>query len=277
MDFTLTTYYQLLHSLLQHNFTFQRFDQFLKKPIIKAVILRHDVDRLPANSLVTAEIENKLGIYGSYYFRAVSESWDEGIIRKIALLGHEIGYHYENLTTCKGDFKNAIVDFNINLTRLRNIVPVNTICMHGSPLSKWDSRLLWDKYNYREFGIIGEPYFDIDFNNVLYLTDTGRRWDGEKVNVRDKIRMNVVGKLGEVNDNSDSCPQKEENESIDFKNTSLKFRSTFDVVEAAGKGLLPDRIMITIHPQRWTNKPIPWLKELFLQNVKNVVKRYFYV
>ena len=30
--------------------------------------------------------------------------------------------------------------------------------------------------------------------------------------------------------------------------------------------------MITTHPQRWTNRPLPWLKELVGQNLKNVVK-----
>ena len=60
--------------------------------------------------------------------------------------------------------------------------------MHDSPLSKYDNRLLWKYYNYRDYGIIGEPYFDIDFNDVFYLTDTGRRWDGEKVSVRDKVK-----------------------------------------------------------------------------------------
>ena len=59
--------------------------------------------------------------------------------------------------------------------------------MHGSPRSPWDSKDLWKKYNYRDYGIIGEPYFDIDFSKVLYLTDTGRHWDGEKVSVRDKV------------------------------------------------------------------------------------------
>ncbi len=59
--------------------------------------------------------------------------------------------------------------------------------MHGSPVSKWDSRLIWKKYDYKKLGIIGEPYFDVDFSKVLYLTDTGRRWDGEKVSIRDKI------------------------------------------------------------------------------------------
>jgi len=59
--------------------------------------------------------------------------------------------------------------------------------MHGSPLSRYDNRRICDKYNYRDFGITGEPYFDLDFTKVLYLTDTGRRWDGNKVSLRDKI------------------------------------------------------------------------------------------
>ena len=55
--------------------------------------------------------------------------------------------------------------------------PVKTICMHGSPLSKWDNRDLWKRYNYRDFGIIAEPYFDLDFDEVFYITDTGRSWN----------------------------------------------------------------------------------------------------
>jgi hypothetical protein len=47
---------------------------------------------------------------------------------------------------------------------------------------------LWKRYDYRELGIIGEPYLDVDFDEVFYLTDTGRRWDGEAVSVRDKVK-----------------------------------------------------------------------------------------
>jgi len=32
-------------------------------------------------------------------------------------------------------------------------------------------------------------------------------------------------------------------------------------------------VMMTVHPQRWTDSPVAWTKELVLQNVKNVVKR----
>ena len=65
---------------------------------------------------------------------------------------------------------------------------VKTICMHGSPRSKYDNRIIWSKYNYKDLGIIAEPYFDIDFNEFAYFTDTGRRWNGNKFSIRDKVK-----------------------------------------------------------------------------------------
>ena len=35
-----------------------------------------------------------------------------------------------------------------------------------------------------------------------------------------------------------------------WKHSVLRFHSTFDIIEAAEKGLLPDRVMINTHPQR---------------------------
>ena len=70
---------------------------------------------------------------------------------------------------------NAYGSFCRYMEQLRKLVPIATICMHGSPLSKWDSRAIWDKYDYQPLGITAEPYFDIDFNKTFYLTDTGRR------------------------------------------------------------------------------------------------------
>ena len=52
----------------------------------------------------------------------------------------------------------------------------------------------------------------------------------------------------------------------------FKFRSTQDIIDAAEGGLLPDMIMIKVHPQRWTDNPVLWAKELIWQNFKNVVK-----
>jgi hypothetical protein len=184
-----------------------------------------------------------------YYFRAVPTSWNERIIMEIADMGHEIGYHYECLMTCNGDPGLAIHDFDKNLAALRRLVPVTTICMHGSPLSKYDSKDLWKTYSYRDFGLIGEPYFDIDYSKVAYFTDTGRRWDGHKVSVRDKV------------------------------NSAFRhfFKSTSDLISGLRSQQLPSQIMFTFHPQRWNDKPIYWLRELVFQQAKNVVKQYFYV
>lgn len=54
--------------------------------------------------------------------------------------------------------------------------------MHGSPLSKYDNREIWKKY---------------DFNQFFYLTDTGRRWDG-KYAVRDKVESKERRRDGET-------------------------------------------------------------------------------
>jgi len=269
MDFTINTYRSLLESLQTSGYTFLPFKDYIQSSInnhqSSIIILRHDVDELKLNSLRFAKIQNELGIKGTYYFRIVPQSYDENVIKEIANLGHEIGYHYEDVDLVlqrkkikvkrKKDegtlIDSAYESFCKNLEMFRNNFDIKTICMHGSPRSKYDNKDIWKKYDYRELGIIGEPYLDIDFNEVFYLTDTGRCWDGYKVSIRDKI----------------SNQQKE------WEKQRLVFHSTIDIINALRENRLPDKIMMTFHPQRWTNNPIPWTKELVMQNVKNVVKK----
>ena len=54
---------------------------------------------------------------------------------------------------------------------------------------------------------------------------------------------------------------------------NLNIRKTWDIIEAAEQGNLPDKIMINVHPQRWTDRPLPWVKEMVWQNCKNLLKR----
>jgi len=159
----------------------------------------------------------------------------------------------------------------------------------------------------------------------LYLTDTGRRWDGDEVSVRDKVFRKEVRRLeGETISDGDKvgetevapvespsgCSSWSNSTSVlsagatgqagpGYRNAEfapvkyasllsaqisrgnrvggLRFCSTWNIIEAADKGLLPDKIMINAHPQRWDDKPWPWVKEFVGQNVKNVVKKYFFV
>jgi hypothetical protein len=286
-DFTLNTFHRLLSTLKEQQYTFQTFAKFLREPAPRTIILRHDVDARKMNSLQTARIEKELGITGTYNFRIVPESFDIEIIKQIAGFGHEIGYHYEDLTIARGDCDKAMKLFEENLARLRRVVPVETICMHGSPLSKYDNRQLWEKYNYRDYDLIGEPYFDVDFNEVLYLTDTGRRWDGEAVSVRDKAkdtrhRTQGTGQRaeGEEQNRTKRLRDKETKRRRDERTTStmhpvlaFRFHSTFDLILAAESSILPDKIMLTVHPQRWDNRLLSWIRELVWQNVKNLGKR----
>ena len=238
MDFTLNKYSELLEALKAYGF--------------EELTLRHDVDLKPLNSLRTAQMEAEKGLHGIYYFRAVPESWDEDIISLIAMLGHEVGYHYESLKTCDGDVDKAYKDFCSNLEKLRSLVSVRSICMHGSPRSPFDSKDIWKKYDYHALGIENEPYLDTDFSQTFYLTDTGRRWDGYKVSVRDKI------------------PQYQDL----WTKQGLTFHSTDDVISGLLQGVIPMRLMITVHPQRWNAFGPVWIKELLLQNTKNVVKHF---
>jgi len=245
-DFTLKIYIELLQALVCKHHQFLTFKDWFDKDaehVNPVSILRHDVDARPGNSLEFARIQADLGIRGTYYFRAVPGSWDEKIILEIAALGHEVGYHYENMDTCKGNPDRAIADFERHLQALRSLVPVRTICMHGSPRSRYDNKDLWKYYDYREFGILGEPYFDVDFSQMAYLTDTGRSWNGGQYSVRDRVDSPF----------------------------DLRVSSTSDLIQKVPE--FPQRLMITFHPQRWTDHRGRWMQEWVLQNIKNQVKR----
>ena len=354
MDFTLKKYKLLLKALVAQGYYFQTFTQYITSDknssflnLNSSIILRHDVEAHYEQALKFAQIQNQLGIKGTYFFRLLPKSFRPEIVKQIADLGHEIGYHYDDLAVCKGDYKKAIARFQKNIETLREIAPVQTICMDGSPLSQFDNKDLWrrdtstslsmtdtsayfdfaqheslsvtdasallsvtggdeairrqgDKeierqgefnaentslssqvpeslistkrsegensnkeqvvsshtshsklhpyYSYKDFGIVGEPYFDIDFSQVFYLTDTGRMWNGEQYSVRDKV----------VKEKATDWPS---------------YHKTEDIINAVKKGDFPKQSLLTFHPQRWNDAFLPWLKELLWQNAKNQVKR----
>lgn len=251
-DFTVDIYRQLLVSLQDKGYRFLTYLEFHTSVHAgeKVCVLRHDVDARKENSLEFARIQHALGIKGTYYFRVVPESFDEDVIKEIASLGHEIGYHYETMDTARGDIDKAYAEFVRHLAEFRKLATVKTICMHGSPLSKFDNRDIWKKYDYRALDLVAEPYFDLDFNSVFYITDTGRRWDGGSVSIRDKPMKPLVNK----------------------EYLGLRYSTTSQLINSINAGNFPGRVMFTFHPQRWTNVMTLWLKEVFAQSAKNAVK-----
>ena len=209
----------------------------------KVVVLRHDVDELAWNALKMAQLEHRLGVRATYFFRIVKQSNVPEVIRQIVDLGHEVGYHYEDLALAKGDASMAIQSFKENLDYFRTFYPVKSVCMHGSSTSQYDNRLLWKEHSLSEFGLVGEPYLSVDFEKVFYLTDTGYAWDGGKFATRDVVESHF----------------------------GLKFHTTQQIVKCIEDGRFPQQALILAHTL-WTDSFVQWNWLHFREFARNRVK-----
>jgi hypothetical protein len=240
LDFTLDTYRLFLDSLDEY-YKVTVNDYLKKLPSTDFIILRHDVDRLLNNALQMARLESEKNIHSTYYFR-VGKRLNLDIVKRINKLGHEIGYHYEVLSKANGDYDLAIRLFEKELELLRSVCEVKTISMHGKPISKWDNNLIWDKYAFESFGIIGDCSRSI--RGIPYFTDTGRSWGGNN-NIRD-LPM----------DNKDL----------------YKVKDTYQLIKLI-KSKHHKSFFLNIHPERWSNSYLFWLGRLFLDWSMNLTKR----
>lgn len=253
-DFTIKIYRELLLTLQSAGYEFFTFADWCEgkaAEVEKYIILRHDIDKLPGHALRIARVEAAMKIQATYYWLTRKPVFHPVVIRKIISMGHEIGYHYRDWVDAHGNVEKALELFQLNMTKLGAVSEIKTISMDGCPWSKYNNLDMWHHYDYRSFGIIGEPYFDIfgagqkkTVKDVFYLTDTGRMWNGDRFSIRDKVAVNQL----------------------------LSYKSTYELIDAAGKGLLPNKIMITTHPQRWSAHYVEWLYEFLMQGSKNLIK-----
>lgn len=249
MDFTLRKYREIVRAIIESGYCIMPVRQYLEThPVGKILVLRHDVDEQPQNALKMAEAEKDLGVQATYYFRRVPKSDHPDVIQKIAAMGHEIGYHYEDLTLTEGDLSKAISSFSRNLEYFRQYYPVKTVCMHGSSFSQYDNREIWKNVRLEDYGLIGEPYLSFDFTRIFYLTDTGYAWDGGKFAVRDKVNNAY----------------------------SLSFHSSDQVIESLRDGSFPEQSLVLAHTL-WTDNLFSWtflhLREFLRNRVKLMSKK----
>jgi len=249
-DFTLGAYKVYLKAIRASYSNILRFDEFfLANPKPETFcLLRHDVDRRPKRALQMAKVEEEMGIRSTYYFRAKPCAFNPEIIKGIAALGHEVGYHYECLSDANGDISRALEDFENNLERFREIVTIMTISMHGRPLKPFDNRDMWRRPNnhrllLEKYDILGEVYLDIDYKDIAYINDTGRNWFSNKSNIRDQVESNV--------------------------------RQDFDKGEELYNYLTsnPDpRVVFQVHPERWSDHITGYYVSLLVDLIVNVGK-----
>ena len=249
-DFTLNAYRQYLGAIKKSYPHILRFDDYFRsdpKPD-SFCLVRHDVDRRPHNALRMAELEHSLGLKATYYFRTKKHTFVSDIISSIASLGHEIGYHYESLSDFKGDMQKAIEDFDKNLARLRSVVPVSTVAMHGRPLSAYDNRQIWASTEQHSklvdhYKLLGEVYLDIDYSDIAYISDTGRNWSPSNNNRRDIVESQI----------------------------SLSFSNGQHLLNYLSHHPHP-KLVFLIHPERWSENDIEYGIQYIKDKIINVIK-----
>jgi hypothetical protein len=274
MLFTLTSYRQLLETILSHGYAIHGIETVLiarreGRPIDgKYVAIRHDVDYFPGRALTIAAIEAEKKIAVTYYMRRRFFDANLDLVRQIAGLGHQIGYHYEEVDVHQkapnlqvgrdavGFFIGALLDID------KLGFPIRTICAHGNPLSDVDNRqvvhLARDEtyldrlaftYDRAEIKakivdrLVGDASIDVtgdDFH--LYIPDTGRF--NPRYNLKDRI---------------DRCP--------------IAGLSDLDDLNRILSDEHCQRIYMNMHPDRWSGDWITWLFDYAFDTAKNLAKR----
>ena len=249
-DFTQEKYNQLCEAIERSRHKTVTVAEFIeiKKVTLhdRLIILRHDVDRFPRCALELAKIEKKFGLKASYYFR-VPSSCDEAIIRNIAQMGHEVGLHYECLDKAKGDIQKAGEILKQELDFFNNFADVKTVSMHGNPATKYDNRDLWKHFSLKQFGLSGEVYLSIDFERVMYFSDTGRTWLEGKYNIKDIIPDGM--------------------KTVSQKPTLKKTDDVIHLIENDDRN-----IYLLIHPSRWPGSFGGWVASFVSDVVLNTGK-----
>lgn len=275
MLFTFDSYKTLLDHIGQQGYAALGIEQILLArrdgtvPEGKYVAIRHDVDYFPNRALSLAQIEADRKIATTYYIRRRFFDDNIDLVRKIAALGHQIGYHYEEVDTHQkapnmqvgrdavGFFIGSLLDID------RLGFQIRSVCAHGNPLTDVDNRqvvhLLRDKdyldklaftYDKDEIRakvsdrLVGDASIDItgeDFD--LYIPDTGRF--NPRYNLKDRIDNCAISGLSSLDD----------------------FRQ-----------ILSDpthrRIYMNMHPDRWSGDLATWLFDFGFDTAKNMVKRF---
>jgi hypothetical protein len=130
---------ELLQRALDHGYSIRALEDWLQEPDgAPTMILRHDVDQDPRSVLRMAEIEERLGVRSTWYFRW--RTAHPAVIARLRSGGFGVGLHYETLTRwalatgsrelteaaierCRGILRAEIRAFGELHGRIRSICP----------------------------------------------------------------------------------------------------------------------------------------------------------
>jgi hypothetical protein len=174
---------RLLREFLNNGYRFVSVIEFWRQALsgagmsdARTVVLRHDVDSDPGTARRMWDLERRLGIASTYYFRL--STVDASLMQEIEVGGGEASYHYEELATyakahallSREQVYEALpfirLHFRRNLMRLRQQTGLRmlTVASHGDFVNRAlgisNTVILDDPQLREELNILIEPYDD---------------------------------------------------------------------------------------------------------------------
>ncbi|WP_284456195.1 hypothetical protein [Alloalcanivorax xenomutans] len=209
MGSRLEEYQKIVQTALDLGFEHMTVSEFSQRVIKqslpkKVMIHRHDIDTDIRTARKIYQIEQKLGVRSTFYFRL--STLNQKLMSDIKASGGEVGYHFEELAQfCKDNNIKSKEEALSNLPAIRNKFVVNfenikkkydidmtTVAAHGDFVNRkigLPSTVIVDESVKREVSIFCEAY-DVFFMNALdiYISDKPYPQYYHPVNIFDAMK-----------------------------------------------------------------------------------------
>lgn len=188
----LESYAKYIEYALASGYKVYSMDEFYnnKDSTDKKFVLRHDVDWNSVATRKMFELEKKMGVHSTYYFR--KSTIDKKIIQEMLNAGFDVGLHYEtisdyalenkinnpeeiDLDIVREKLKKEIKEFKVNYNK-----NMTSICSHGSPKNselRLSNNVLLDGESYLDYDILFEAYDKnlYDYYKPYHIMDSNIR------------------------------------------------------------------------------------------------------
>jgi len=164
----------------------------LSREVIKSsdliIINRHDIDNHLEVAKKMYEIEKRLGVSGTYFFRL--ETLDKEFMQRLATDRFEVGYHFENIANyCKMNPVKNFSDLSLNelsyieeefkfeLGKIREKfnLSIDNVASHGDFVNRFlkvPNQTILNSNLRNQMSIMSEAYDQVYFmNSSIYLSD----------------------------------------------------------------------------------------------------------
>lgn len=230
-------YEKLLKCYLDKNYEFICVKDYkIMQDDKKYIFIRHDIDSDVKIARKMFEVEKKLNIKSTYYFRL--STFDKRLVQDILKYGSEVGYHYEEVATyCKEKKKYT-----------KNFVDENIIEIQKLFISNVE--YIKNEYNIKLLSIASHGDF---INRKIGITN--------KYLYTNKLKKNM--KLIEAYDIEDN---------IDFRTSDCMYPKFFKTDPLKGIKENNKKVLLLIHTRYWGKNPL----ERFKLDFKRIIDAIIY-